>query len=791
MRTYYETARGALERHGGMVEKFIGDAVVGMFGVHGGERGRRPASLPGGTSRSRASSSAVGEISVRIGINTGEVVAGDAARREMFASGGAVVLGDSVNVAARLEQAAAPGEILLGDATYRLVRDAVSVEPVEPVEAKGKSEPVVAHRLVEVHAPGRAQREASSTLVGRETELALLRGELEQAIGGGCRLVTVVGEPGVGKSRLARELLAGAGTDVRVTVGACPSYGEGISFWAIAQIVRDLAAIRDDHSAEQARERVPARIAQLLGLTEGTASAGQTARAVAEFLAAAAAGRPLVVAIDDLQWAEPALLDLLALLPGMVGDARVFLLCLARPELLEARPEWPVSVRVEPLGPAEVEALLDDLGAPAATRVRIALAAAGNPLYAEELVAWADEGGDLDALPTSRNAQLGARHDRLGVRERDALERGAIEGELFHQGAVVELSVEAARPAVPGELDQLTRKDLIRLSAASFAGELAYRFKHILVRDAAYRATTKKLRASLHERVADWLERSAGDRVGEYHEILGYHLEQAHRYRAELGTANPALAARAGHHLGAAGRRAAGRSDYATAESLLGRADFPSAPGRRRTPRVDAPLRLGDRPGRTNSRGRKDLRRSGRARDCAGQPGPGCTRSHYTWLRIFSDPAIDFDAARRTVEEGLRVMSEFGDETGLAEHSRQLGLINSQQGRYAEAAKWLERALVHAEACDDQLTLQRVGRSLAFVLEAGPMPAGSGGRALRGAVRAQPGRPDTRGNDRGPDLGAVHDDRRLRPGAGVRANRGPCFRQGRHHLRRARPEVHR
>ena len=212
----------------------------------------------------------------------------------------------------------------------------------------------------------------------------------------------------------------------------------------------------------------------------------------------------------------------------------MLVLCLSRPELIESRPEWPVTVALEPLGPAEVDALLERLAAPAETRVRLALAAAGNPLYAEELVAWVREGGDADDLPTSLNALLGARLDRLEGAERAALERGAIEGELFHHGAVVELS---GNKAITEEIDGLTRKDLIRAAAATFAGELvAYRFKHILVRDAAYHATTKKLRATLHERFAEWLEAAAGERVGEYHEILGYHLEQAHRYRTDSAT---------------------------------------------------------------------------------------------------------------------------------------------------------------------------------------------------------------------------------------------------------------
>jgi len=226
-----------------------------------------------------------------------------------------------------------------------------------------------------------------------------------------------------------------------------------------------------------------------------------------------------VVVIDDIHWAEPALLELVLGLPARVEGAPILLCCLARPELLDARPEWPVTVALEPLGPIELDTLLKSLDATATARARIAHAAGGNPLYAEELAAWVREGGDPEALPTSLSALLGARLDRLETEERDALERGAVEGELFHRDAVVELSEEAACPSVPAGLDGLTRKDLIRLAeAASFAGELvAYRFKHMLLREAAYRGTTKSLRMVLHERYADWLER----RAGEYAEIMG------------------------------------------------------------------------------------------------------------------------------------------------------------------------------------------------------------------------------------------------------------------------------
>jgi class 3 adenylate cyclase/tetratricopeptide (TPR) repeat protein len=723
MRSYFDTARAALERHGGAVEKFIGDAVVGMFGVPEAHEDDALRACRAAL-EIQAEIAALGlPIGLRIGVNTGEVVAGDAARREMFASGDAVVLGDAVNVAARLEQAAAPGKVLIGDATYRLVRDAVTVEAVEPIAAKGKSEPLIAYRLLGASTHGPVPRRESTALVGRTDELALLGSRFDAVVGERrCGLVTVVGDAGVGKSRLALELIARSGKRARVTKGGCLSYGEGITYWPVAQIVRDLAGIRDDHTVEEARSRVSPRVSQLLGLAEGAMTADQAIDAVAEVVGSAAVSGPLVAVVDDIHWAEPALLDLLERLPQLV-DAPVLLLCLARPELLENRPDWPVTVSLEPLGAAEVDVLLENLDAPAAVRVRLAQAAAGNPLYTEELVAWTHDGGDLDSLPTTLNALLSARLDRLDTGARDALERGAVEGELFHRGTVVELSDEQARAAVPGELAGLTRKDLIRLTAGTLVvGEVAYRFKHILVREAAYRATTKKLRSSLHERYAGWLEQRVGGRVGEYHEILGYHLEQAHHYRTELGEPDATLAAGAGRHLAAAGLRANDRGDVHAAANLLGRAIallpddslerlelfLPYGYAVGESGRVlDAETMYNELYEQATALGERRL----------------AMHAHISRHGEFWSPEVDFDERRAIYEEGIDTFTALGDEAGLAKCARLLGRICVTQSRGAEAAAWLERALVHANASGDLVTRRMVTQTLAMVITGGPMPA--------------------------------------------------------------------
>ena len=360
MRSYFDAARAALERHGGTVEKFIGDAVVGMFGVpeaHEDDalRACRAAleiqeRIVGELERTRRAG-----IAVRIGVNTGEVVAGDAARREMFASGDAVVLGDSVNVAARLEQAAAPGEVLIGEATYRLVRDAVTVEPVEPIAAKGKSEPLAAYRLLEASAHGPLPRRAGTPLVGRDDELAAARGRVRRSVG--ARLPAGDGRrrAGVGKSRLAAELLARIGDAGPGGARRVPLLRRGHHLLGRSrQIVRDLAGIRDDDiSAEEApRARPPPQLAQLLGLAEGTVTADETAGAIAEFLADAAGEQPLVRASSTTCTGPSRRCSTCSRsCPALIGEAPVLLLCLARPELLERAPRLaghgPAS---EPLG---------------------------------------------------------------------------------------------------------------------------------------------------------------------------------------------------------------------------------------------------------------------------------------------------------------------------------------------------------------------------------------------------------------------------------------------------------
>jgi class 3 adenylate cyclase/tetratricopeptide (TPR) repeat protein len=758
MLSYFQEMRGVLEGHGGTVEKFVGDAVLAVFGVpeaHEDDALRAcraalemQARLPRLNEEFERRFGT--RIALRIGVNTGEVVAGDPASRETF------VTGDAVNVAARLEQTAGPDEVLLGELTFKLVRDAVRAEAVDPLMAKGKSEPLVAYRLLEVAGFGPVPRGGRARFTGRVDDLALLEREFRTAVADSeLRVATVLGEPGVGKSRLVAEFVSGIGPGARVARGACLPYGEGITYWAIAQIIRDVARISDEHSLAEARaltqahvEGLPdgnvvaAKITQLIGLAEGSATPSETGWAVRQFLAAGAIVEPLVVIVDDTHWAEPTLLDLLADLRAAKVDAPILLLCLARPELLELRSEWPVTVRLEPLGLQDVDALLESLlgAAPVGVRTRLANASAGNPLFVEELVAMLlDEGvlrlqdgtcildGDLDALalPASLNALLGARLDRLEPDVRATLERGAVEGEVFHEDAAIALSPRSSRPSVPAHLVSLADKDFVRAATASFAGQAAFRFKHILVRDAAYGAMAKRLRATLHERFADWLERTAGERVTEYEEILGYHLERSYRYRTELDPSNDeirALGDRAANRLAAAGHRAHARGDLSAASSLfVTAAEISSRPFQR----AEYELLRG-----TVAQEALDFATAkavlARVRGDAVEAGwPGLEAGAELGLAMVSlhtGTRETTSGLRETGGRALSIFEQLGDDRGTAAALVFLARERLLVLHWADAEDLLERAVVSAERSGDRRLVATVLVDLARAAVFGPRP---------------------------------------------------------------------
>ncbi|HET7130345.1 MAG TPA: adenylate/guanylate cyclase domain-containing protein [Gaiellaceae bacterium] len=554
MRSYYDAMRTILERHGGTVEKFIGDAVMAVFGVPVAREDDALRAVRAAWEM-RAAIPALG-LAARIGVNTGEVVAGE---------GDTLVTGDAVNVAARLEQAAEAGEVLVGVETRRLVRDAVRVEQVE-VTAKGKVEPVQAFRLLDLDLEAEAiARRFETPLVGRAGELEQLRQAFDRAIREQrCHLFTLLGAAGVGKSRLVAEFLASV--DASVLEGRCLDYGEGITYWPVVSILKQIGS-----AGENALRLVVA----------GGTLPNEVPWTVRSTLELVAAERPLIVVFDDVQWGEDTFLDLIDHIADLSRGAPILLLCIARPDLLEKRAGWgggklnATTILLEPLTADECSALITvhgDVGDD--VRARILIAADGNPLFVEEMVALVQESGDV-RIPSTVQALLQARIDQLAGDERAVVERGAVEGEVFHRGAVAEL----ARPTeIDPHLVGLVRKELIRPTSPTLAGEQAYRFRHLLIRDAAYDALPKATRAELHERFAGWLAEHAENLI-ELDEVLGYHLEHAARYREELGDARDALAAQAGAHLAAAGRRAGERGDVPAALKLLGRALSLLGPG--------------------------------------------------------------------------------------------------------------------------------------------------------------------------------------------------------------------
>jgi len=528
---YFERMRGIVERHGGTVEKFIGDAVMAVFGI--------PQAHEDDALRAVRAAAEMREalpelgLAGRIGVTTGEVVTGTEER---------LATGDAVNVAARLEQAAAPGEVLLGEPTLQLVRDAVEAEALKPLTLKGKSEPVPAFRLVSVR--DTPERSHDTAFVGRDRERGAVLEVWRRALDDNrCELVTVVGDAGVGKSRLVAELLASL--DVRVARGRCLPYGDGVGYWPIVEVVTQLGVL-------PVEENAAAAIRSLLGESDSPTSADELAWAFRKTLERAATDEPLIVVLDDIQWGDDAFLDLVEHVALFSSGVSLLLLAVARPELLERRPSWPVTLRLEPLAEDAVDELLPETLSPD-LRKRIVRAAGGNPLFVHEMVAMAAETEGEVTVPPTLQALLAARLDQLEQSERTVLERGAVEGEIFHRGAVQAL---AGDEQVTPRLAALVRKQLIRPDRAQLPGDDGFRFRHLLIRDAAYDALPKSTRAELHAAFARWLEEH-GESLVELDEILAYHLDQAVRYREELGLpADPDLVENARARLRAGGIRA-------------------------------------------------------------------------------------------------------------------------------------------------------------------------------------------------------------------------------------------
>ena len=565
---YFDAMRETIERYGGTVQKFAGDAVLAVFGVpqvreDDALRAVRAAVEIGERLPLVADWTGV-ELHCRTGINTGMVVS-DQDRT--------LAIGDPINVAARLEQAAQPREILIGRDTLRLVRHAVEVEPLEPLSLKGKSEPVAAFRLLSVDptAPSVA-RQLGVAIVDRRRELGLLYEAWEATVAErDCHLLSVLGGAGVGKSRLVAELFARVRDSARILSGRCLPYGEGITFWPIAEALAPVGSrrIRCLSTCLAAASPLPRSCS---GRSAGSSRWPISAPWCSTSTTSSGASRccsSSVAHIADLSRGSP-----------------ILLVCAARPELMEEHPEWPAArsnamvLNLGPLGEADSEELveqLDDRLSPD-VRARLIKTSEGNPLFLQEMVALAREHGDFDVPPTIQ-ALLAARIERLTAGERELLERGAVEGEVFHSSAVLALG-DAASPAVVERLlASLVRKELILPHPANVPGEEAFRFRHLLIRDAAYDRVPKARRATLHERYARWLDRAPVE-FAEVDEIAGWHLEQVVRNERDVRRlVDAAVSRRASERLYAAGRRAGDRGDLAAATNLLERALDVGPPG--------------------------------------------------------------------------------------------------------------------------------------------------------------------------------------------------------------------
>jgi class 3 adenylate cyclase/tetratricopeptide (TPR) repeat protein len=705
---YFRVVRDSIERHGGTVEKFIGDAVLAVFGV--------PVTHEDDALRAcRAAlemKSGMGKLNVdlhkrfgirlalRIGVNTGEVLVGDSTTRESFVSG------DAVNTAARLEQHASRDGILLGYLTYQLVRDSVVVVAEEPFEAKGKAEAVSAYRLVSLTDGRVTSQRRQVAFVGRTSELSTLgrlfrKGAAEKR----CILATVLGEPGIGKSRLVGEVTAQFAMHASVLRGRCLSYGQGITFWPLREMLFRAVDIRDEDSREGARDKlarrfdpaVAARISSLLGFGGEPLSTEEVQWAVRRSLEALASDRPLVCVVEDVHWAEATLLDLLEHLADR-AMAPLLLLCTSRPELAEMRQEWPITIRLNPLEQDEQLALAKELGLDERERPLVLARAGGNPLFCEELTALRREDQSA-AMPASLSALLTARLDRLPVGAREVAERGSVEGEVFHLGAVSALTGRDVR----ADIDALVSSELVLTTHPGLGDEAAFRFKHALVRDAAYAGLTKRLRAALHENFADWLEAKAGERASEYDEILGYHLEQACRYAVELAPRDVrarSLGVRAAKRLTNAAER---RVDIRAATALLERAHSLLEPGDPDLARVLLLLgRAFDEIG--------DVVQANDALDRAialAEAGVDDRLEHRARLRLASMHARSDQAAveelRSSAEVATPVLKRLRDERGLAECHTNLWLYHCWQGcRFDTAGKEARRELDYARRARDR-----------------------------------------------------------------------------------------
>ncbi|MFL5932345.1 MAG: BTAD domain-containing putative transcriptional regulator [Gaiellaceae bacterium] len=727
---YSETATTILERHGGTVEKFIGDAIVGFFGLTEVHEDDAQRAVRAAVELREAVSKLTDELrrdngielGMKIGVNSGDVFVGAGARREMFATG------DSVNVAARLEQHACEGEILLGERTFRLVEEMVDAEPLEPLAVKGRKALVSAWRLLELSPAELLSHRHQVPFVGRERQLDELRSAFARTRDAReCALCTIVGPAGMGKSRLAEEFVGELQGSATVAVGRCLSYGEAITYHALAEILQEL--VGDDPDSRIAEvvggedaALVARRVRATMGLVQDTAPAEETFWAVRRLFEAAADERPLVAILDDLHWGEPLLLDLLEYLAGFSTGAPILILCLARDDLFETRPSWAAGevVMLDALAEPEARELVHAIGdgeVDPPEEARIVRTAEGNPLFLEQLVATRTECG-AKHLPPNVQAVLTARVASLDHGERTVLEHASVEGRNFRWSVVAELLPEEARESLGRDLMALVRRHLIEPDPSVFAGEDGFRFSHVLIREAVYEGLPKEVCADLHERLA----RRLRDGPGSEDEVVGHHLEQAFRARSQLGLVGERdweLAREAQARLHAAAHKVLVVGDPDAAADLLARAvsllpaDDPS--------RVSLLPTLGTA-----------LLEAGRFSEADGALTEAIDRAggddlleararlEQQFVRLQAEGAID--DPERIAQEALRVFEAHGDIRGQSRTWCLRATVDWIQGQAERADEGWQRAADLARLAEDELELFEILAWRASAAPIGPTP---------------------------------------------------------------------
>jgi DNA-binding SARP family transcriptional activator len=728
--------RSIVLAHGGTAHQAMGEGIVAIFGlpvVHEDDPRRAMRAALQIRSVVKAGGDG-GPMSFSAGLATGEVVTRQTPNTPTR------VVGDVEALAGGLAQAAHAGEVLLSDTSRVLLRQFAEVGPAEQIGIADRPRPVTASRLIaERQDRVDAHLRFDSPLVGRQRELAQLSRALDEVIEDqACQLFTLLGPAGAGKSRLVHEFLGSVRDGARVFRGRCLPYGEQATLWPISEVVRQAAGIGDGDDAAAAYRKIAALVSQAdrpslmaehlasaIGIEASSSTSDATDWAIRSLFNGLARDRPLVLVFDDVQWGEPAFLDLVEYLADTARDVPILFLCIARTELLDVRPGWSggklnaTSVLLRPLGGDDVAHLLANLlgGLPVSPGLtnKIADAAEGNPLFVEEFLAKLVEDGlvrrddegwvatvDLAGVPApgSIMALLAARLGQVPPAERSILERASVVGKVFSRSALDQL-VGGLAQDVETSLAMLVRRELIRRDAPAADIPDTYRFKHILIRDAAYAGLAKTERIKLHERLADWLARGATLNRALDDEVIGGHLEQAYRYRTDLGPADAQAAAvgrRAAVRLAAAGRHAHVRGDSRTARTLFERATDLLA--------ADSPERLRllvDQVESEEDDG--DFAAAQMTLYELSERAARLGQEQMRWQALLAGIRLDYlrglEPDLAMAQSAVHYFERTGDDRALGSAWYAVAEIDLQDGRLAAARRSFERAAHHAELGGD------------------------------------------------------------------------------------------